>query len=330
MSEKKTILSGVQPSGILTLGNYIGALKNWQRLQDEFNSFFMVVDLHAITVRQKPEELRQRVLDVLALYVACGIDPKKSTLFIQSHVTEHAQLSWVLNCYTYLGELSRMTQFKDKSKKNEDNINAGLFTYPVLMAADILLYQADVVPVGEDQRQHLEIARDIAQRFNSINSDTFKVPEPYIPKVGARIMSLQEPDKKMSKSDANINSFISLLDGPDVILKKFKRSVTDSENIIKYSEEKLGIKNLMSIYSSMTGKSIEEIELEFEGKGYGMFKQAVAESVISGLSPIQTEFKRLQADRVYLESIYKDGAQKARAVASKTLKDVYDKVGFIV
>jgi tryptophanyl-tRNA synthetase len=326
---KKVILSGIQPSGCLTLGNYIGALKNWSQLQDEYNCFYMVVDLHALTVRQYPAQLRERVLDTIMQYVACGLDPDKNTLFIQSHVSAHAELAWILNCYTYLGELSRMTQFKDKSKKHQDNINVGLFAYPVLMAADILLYQADLVPVGEDQRQHIEITRDVAQRFNGIYGQTFKVPEGYMPKMGARIMSLQDPSNKMSKSDENPNGYIALLDEPDVIMKKFKKCVTDSDNTIKYSDEKPGIKNLISIYSSLTGASIEQIEKEFDGKGYGTFKQAVAEVVIEALRPIQEKYKQMKSNEDYFRKIYAQGAQKAEAMASKTIKDVYEKVGLI-
>ena len=274
MEDKKRIFSGVQPSGHLTIGNYLGAIKNWVELQDDYDSFYCIVDLHALTVRQDPKELRRRSLSVFALYLACGLDADKNTIFVQSHVSAHAELAWILNCYTYMGELSRMTQFKEKARRHKDNINAGLFTYPVLMAADILLYQAHLVPVGADQKQHLEITRDIAQRFNSIYGDVFVIPEAYIPKVAARIMNLQEPTKKMSKSDENENAFISMLDTSDVIMRKFRRAVTDSEAQVRYDEEnKPGISNLMNIYAAVTGKSYEEIEQEFDGKGYGDFKR---------------------------------------------------------
>ncbi len=327
---KKIIFSGVQPSGNLTLGNYIGAIKNWVSLQDEYNCIYCIVDLHALTVRQNPTELRQRSRSLLALYIACGLDPEKNILFVQSHVSAHAELAWILNCFTYMGELNRMTQFKEKARKHSDNINAGLFTYPVLMAADILLYQTDLVPVGNDQKQHLEITRDIAQRFNNIYGEVFKIPEPYIPEVGARIMSLQEPEKKMSKSDENENAYISLLDPPDVIMRKFKRAVTDSEMVIRYDEEnKPGISNLMSIYASVTGKSFEEIEAEFEGKGYGDFKKAVGEAVVETLKPIQEKHKELMADRAYLDEVMKSGAEAANRLANRTLRKVYRKVGLI-
>ncbi len=329
MDNKKTIFSGVQPSGILTIGNYLGAIKNWGAFQNDNNCIFCVVDMHAITVRQVPAELRKRTYETLAIYMACGIDPEKSTLFVQSHVPAHAELAWALNCYTMYGELSRMTQFKDKSKKNADNINAGLFTYPVLMASDILLYQTDLVPVGQDQMQHIELARDIAQRFNQVYSPTFTVPEGFIPKTGARVMSLGDPTKKMSKSDENVNGFVSLLDDRDTIIRKFKRAVTDSDTVVCRGEEKYGINNLMNIYSCFTGKTDEEIVREFEGKGYGDFKLAVGEAVADGLMPIQAEFNRLMADKGYLESIMKQGADTASRIAYKTLAKVYRKLGFV-
>lgn len=324
---KKTILSGVQPSGTLTIGNYLGALRNWSKMQYDYNCFFCVVDLHAITVRQVPAELRQNCLKTLALYLACGIDPEKNTLFLQSHVPAHAELSWVLSCYTMFGELSRMTQFKDKSAKHADNINAGLFTYPVLMAADILLYQPDLVPVGSDQKQHIEIARDIAIRFNNTYSDTFKIPEGYMPTVGTRIMSLADPTSKMSKSDAGDGS-IFLLDPKDVIVKKIKRAVTDSGSGVKFAEGKDGINNLMSIYSAYTEKSFEEIEKEFAGKGYGDFKAAVAEVVADETEKLQKEYNVFINDKAQLDKILIEGAQKASYTAEKTLRKVYRKVGF--
>ena len=328
-SEKKRMLSGIQPSGDLHLGNYLGAIKNWADRVDEYECFYFMADMHTITVRQEPAELRKRSLNQLAQYIACGLDPKKNVLFLQSHVAAHAQLSWVLNCYTMFGELSRMTQFKDKSSKYKDNINAGLFTYPVLMAADILLYQPDYVPVGEDQKQHVELTRDIAQRFNSIYGDVFTVPEPFISKAGARIYGLVSPNDKMSKSDPNGCVFI--MDEPDAILKKFKRAVTDSDtdNPVRYDREnKPGVANLMNIYSTLTGKAYEEIESEFSGKGYGVFKPAVAEVVIDTLKPIRDEAGRLMKDKEYLNSVYKDGAERAAYVANKTLRKVYRKVGF--
>ena len=331
MSDKKRILSAIQPSGALTLGNYVGALKNWVDLQnsDEYDCFYMLADLHTITVRQTAKDLRKNSLDLLALFIAAGLDPEKSPIFFQSHVPEHLQLSWVLSCNTYMGELSRMTQFKDKSQRHADNINAGLFTYPVLMAADILLYQADLVPVGHDQKQHLELTRDIAIRFNNAYSETFVVPDAYIPKLGARIMSLSDPTRKMSKSDTNDNGYILLLDSPDVIARKIKRAVTDSGSEVKRGEGKEGIENLMSIYGAMTGKNMDEIEAEFDGKSYGVFKPAVAEAVIEGLKPIQDKYSRLIADKAYLEQVYKNGAEIAQRVAVKTVSKVYRKVGFI-
>ena len=331
MGEKKRILSGIQPSGALTLGNYVGALRNWVELQktDEYECFYMLADLHTITVRQEAKDIRKNSMDLLALFIAAGLDPEKNPIFFQSHVPAHVQLSWVLNCNTYMGELSRMTQFKDKSRKHEDNINAGLFTYPVLMAADILLYQADLVPVGHDQKQHLELTRDIAQRFNNAYSETFTVPDPYIPKVGARIMSLQDPTQKMSKSDANENGYILLLDPIDTIVKKVKRAVTDSGSEVKRGEGKEGIENLMSIYSAVTGRTMDEIENDFAGKGYGDFKIAVAEAVAEELRPIQERYKELMENKDYLEQVYRNGAEIANRVAMRTISKVYRKVGFI-
>lgn len=327
---KKTIFSAVQPSGDITLGNYLGAIKNWVNLQDEYNCIYSIVDMHAITVRQTPAELRKRSLELLMQYIACGIDPEKAILFIQSHVPAHAQLSWVLSCNTQMGELSRMTQFKDKSKKHADDINAGLFTYPVLMAADILLYKADLVPVGNDQLQHLELARDIANRFNFHYGDVLTVPEAYIPKAGARIMSLQSPESKMSKSDPNPNGFIKLLETKDDTIRKFKRAVTDSDNEIRKSPDKPGISNLLDIYCAVTGKTTEEAEAEFAGKGYGDFKLAVGETVADSLEPIRAKFDQLSKDKAYVEEIYKSGAQQANYIAQRVLGKVYKKVGFIV
>jgi tryptophanyl-tRNA synthetase len=329
MSEKKRIFSGIQPSGALTLGNYLGALKNWVALQDEYECVYCIVDMHAITVPKEPKDLRRNTLEVLANYVACGLDPDKSTLFIQSHVPAHAELAWIMNCFSYFGELSRMTQFKDKSKKNEGNITAALFDYPALMASDILLYMADLVPVGEDQRQHLEFTRDVAQRFNNRFSPTFVVPEPYISKVGAKIMSLQDPTSKMSKSEENVNSFILLSDSPDDIMRKFKRAVTDSTGIVRLSDEQPGIKNMLGMYSKITGESIEAIVNRYEGKGYADFKIDTAEVVIEELRPIREEANRLLGDKEYLQSVYQKGAEKAEVVARKTLRKVYKKVGFI-
>ncbi|MBM6921477.1 tryptophan--tRNA ligase [Phocea massiliensis] len=326
---KQMIFSGIQPTGVPTLGNYIGALRNWTTLQDEYDCIYCIVDEHSLTVRQDPAALRKQILSSYALILACGIDPKKSIAYIQSHVPAHAQLSWILSCYTQFGELSRMTQFKDKSAKHPDNINAGLFTYPVLMAADILLYQTDLVPVGSDQKQHLEIARDIAVRFNNLYGNVFVVPEPYIPKTGARIMSLADPTKKMSKSDENVNGFISILDKPEVIVKKFKRAVTDSDTVVRYAEGKEGINNLMTIYSAVTGTSMDAIEREFEGKGYGYFKEQVGNAVAETLAPIQKEYDRLLADKAYLEACYQEGAAQANRLAMRTLRKVYKKVGFL-
>ncbi len=325
---KKVLFSGMQATGNLTLGNYLGALKNWVTLSDEYECFYSVVDLHSITVRQDPAELRKRARNLLTLYIAAGLDPKKNCIYYQSHVSGHAELSWILNCFTYMGELNRMTQFKDKSAKHADNINAGLFTYPVLMAADILLFQADVVPVGKDQLQHLEITRDIAQRFNGIYGDVFTIPEPYIGKAGAKIMSLQDPLKKMSKSDENPNASILLMDDPDTIIRKFKRAVTDSEACICYRDEQPGIKNLLDIYCACNNKTPEEAVKEFEGKGYGDFKLAVGESVVSILKPVQDEFARLSKDKAYIDSVIKENADKAGYYATKTLRKVQKKVGF--
>jgi tryptophanyl-tRNA synthetase len=325
---KKVIFSGMQATGIITLGNYIGALKNWVKLHEEYECLFSVVDLHSITIRHNPAELRKRSRDLLTLYIAAGLDPDKNIIYYQSHVPAHAELAWILNCYTYMGELGRMTQYKEKSQKHEDNINAGLFTYPVLMAADILLYQTDVVPVGNDQRQHLELARDIAIRFNNLYGDVFKVPEPYFGKVGARVMSLQEPTKKMSKSDENTNAFISVLDEPDVIIKKVKRAVTDSDRVITYSEDKPGVKNLLDIYSAMTGISVEEAVGSFEGKGYGDLKSEVGEAIVEGLRPLQTRYKELSQNKDYINQVIKNNADRAGYLAHKTLRKVKKKVGF--
>ena len=328
--QKKRVLSMIQPTGTFTLGNYLGALKNFVALQDDYECVYALADLHAITVRQEPASFRKNTLQAYAMMLAMGIDLEKSIFFIQSQVPEHAQLAWVLNCYTQFGELSRMTQFKDKSQKHADNINAGLFTYPCLMAADILLYQADYVPIGADQKQHLELTRNIAERFNGLYSPTFTVPDPIIPKHGARIMSLQDPTQKMSKSDDNVNSFITVLDDPDTILRKFKRAVTDSEALVRFDpENKPGVSNLMAIYSTITGKTMEEIEAEFAGKGYGDFKPAVAEAVIAELKPIQERYNQLIADKAYLEQCYKDNAPKAERIARKTLQKVMKKVGYL-
>ncbi|MBQ5318138.1 MAG: tryptophan--tRNA ligase [Oscillospiraceae bacterium] len=326
---KKRIFSGIQPTGTFTLGNYIGAVSHWGKLQEDYDCIYSIVDMHAITVRQDPAKLRQNTLEAYALLLACGVDPKKSIAFIQSHVKSHAEMNWILSCSTQFGELSRMTQFKDKSQKHPDDINAGLFTYPVLMAADILAYKADLVPIGADQKQHLELARNIAQRFNNKYGELFTVPEPYIPKVGARVMSLQDPEKKMSKSDENPNACIFILDEPDVIIRKFKRAVTDSEAVVRYADEKPGISNLMSIYSVVTGKDYASIEREFDGKGYGDFKLAVGEAVADHLKPVRDEFARLIADKAYLKECYTAGAQMALNVSRKTVAKAYRKVGFV-
>lgn len=325
---KKRIFSGIQPSGQLTLGSYMGAIKNWVALQETYECVYCIVDMHAITVRQNPSELRRRTLEQLAQYLACGLDPKENIMFVQSHVPQHAELSWILGCYTQFGELSRMTQFKQKSQQHADNITAGLFTYPVLMAADILLYQADLVPVGEDQRQHVELCRDIAQRFNSVYSNTFILPEAFIPKMGARIMSLGDPTSKMSKSDPD--GCVYMMDRPEDIQRKFKRAVTDSETLVKYDKEnKPGVSNLLTIYCAATGKTLAEAEADFANQGYGVFKPAVGEAVVELMRPIREESERLMADKAYLESIYREGAQRAQQLANKTLSKVQRKVGFL-
>lgn len=327
--DKKIILSGIQPSGVLTLGNYLGAVKNWADLQNEYDCYYCVVDMHAITVRQDAAALRKRCADTLALILAAGVDPKQNTVFVQSHVPAHAELAWVLGCYTYMGELQRMTQFKDKSVRHAENINAGLFTYPVLMAADILLYSADLVPVGVDQKQHLELARDIAIRFNNLYGDVFTVPEPYIPKAGAKVMSLQEPEKKMSKSDPNPNAFVAMLDAPDVIRAKVKRAVTDSEAEIRFCpEEKPGVSNLLSIYAAVKGVPVEAAEKEFAGLGYGALKTAVADAVISVLEPLQNRYHRIRADKAYLNEVMQEGAARAARSANRIVSKVYRKIGF--
>ena len=328
--KKKVIFSAIQPSGTITLGNYLGALRNWVKLQDEYNCVFAVADLHAITVRQEPKKFRENILNAYALLLACGIDPEKSPFFIQSHVHTHAELAWILNCYTQFGELSRMTQFKDKSQKHADNVNAGLFAYPSLMAADILLYQADLVPVGADQKQHLELARNIAERFNGIYGNTFTIPDGYIPKVGARVMSLQEPTRKMSKSDENTNSWVAVLDNPDTIMKKFKRAVTDSEAVVRVGEGKDGINNLIGIMSAVTGKTPDEIAIEFEGKGYGDFKTAVGEAVIEELRPIQEKFNEYINNKDYLAEQYRKGAEFALKISQRTLDKAMKKIGYIL
>ena len=328
MEAKKRIFSGIQPSGELTLGSYMGALKNWVSLQDEYDCLYCIVDMHAITVRQVPADLRRRSVAQLAQYIACGLDPEKNIMFIQSHVPQHAELSWVLGCYTQFGELSRMTQFKDKAKKHADNITAGLFTYPVLMAADILLYQSDLVPVGDDQRQHVELCRNIAQRFNNWFPDTFTLPEAFVPKMGARIMSLGQPENKMSKSEPD--GCVFLMDKPEDIMRKFKRAVTDCETAVRFDQEnKPGISNLLTIYCAATGKTMAEAEAEFADQGYGVFKPAVGEAVVELLRPIQEEANRLMADKAYLESVYQKGAERASALANRTLRKVYKKVGFV-
>ena len=330
--EKKIIFSATQPSGKITLGNYLGALRNWVSLQEDYHALYCVADEHAITVRQDPAALRRQTLELYAQFIACGLDPEKSTIFIQSHVPQHAELAWTLNCYTMYGELSRMTQFKDKSAAHADNVNAGLFTYPSLMAADILLYQTDLVPVGEDQRQHVELTRNIAQRFNGIYGEVFTMPEAYIPKVAARVMSLSEPDKKMSKSSTNENSYILVMDPPEVILRKFKRAVTDSEGGVYRSPDKPGVSNLIEIYAAVTGKSPEAVEQEFSGQGYGAFKPAVGEAVVEALRPIREETQRLLADKAYLESLYRQGAEKAAAMEGliSEVKAKGDTIGGII
>ncbi len=326
---KKVLFSGMQATGNITLGNYMGALKNWIALNNDeaYQCLYCVVDLHSLTIRQDPAELRKRARTLLSLYIAAGLDPVKNCIYYQSHVSGHAELSWILNCFTYMGELNRMTQFKDKAAKHADNINAGLFTYPVLMAADILLFQTDVVPVGIDQKQHLEITRDIAERFNSIYGEVFTIPEPYIGKIGAKIMSLQEPDKKMSKSDENVNATIYLMDDADTVIRKFKRAITDSDNEIRYTDDKPGIKNLIDIYSAVTDKTPAEVEKEFDGKGYGDFKLAVGEAVNSVLRPIHARMEELTKDKAYVDGIIKDNAEKANYYAAKTLRKVQKKIG---
>lgn len=327
--KKKTAFSAIQPSGTITLGNYLGALRNWVDMQEEYDCIYALADLHTITVRQDASAMRKNILDAYASILACGIDPEKSLFFIQSHVHTHAELAWVLDCYTQFGELSRMTQFKDKSAKNADNINAGLFTYPCLMAADILLYQADAVPVGADQKQHIELTRDIATRFNGLYGNVFKIPEGFIPKNGARVMSLQDPLKKMSKSDSNVNGCVHLLDSADVIMKKFKRAVTDSEAVVRFGDGKDGINNLMGIYSAVTGKSLEEIENEFSGKGYGDFKTAVGEAVVEALRPVRERYEHLIKDKAYLEECYKKSAETALRISRRTMSKVMKKIGFV-
>jgi len=329
MEDKKRLFSAVQPSGVLTLGNYIGAIRNWKLLMDQYDCIYSLADLHTLTVKQVPAELRSHSYELAALYIACGIDPEKCILFVQSHVPAHAELTWILNTVTYPGELQRMTQFKDKSKSHADNVNMGLMDYPVLMASDILLYQADLVPVGADQKQHLEITRDLAIRFNSRYSDTFTVPEPYIAKAGAKIMSLQDPEKKMSKSDSNVNAFISMNDDRDTIIRKFKRAVTDSDTDIRASESKPGITNLLTIYSIVTGKTVQDAEKEFEGKGYGDFKIAVGEAVADLIDPIRAEKDRILSDKAYLDGVFSKGAMQAERIAYKTLSKVYRKVGLV-
>ena len=324
---KKRIFSGIQPTGVLTLGNYIGALRNFKLLEDEYDCLYSIVDLHAITVRQNPAELRKACLRTMSLFLASGLDPEKNIIFFQSHVHQHAELGWILDCFTYMGELSRMTQFKDKSKKHADNINAGLFTYPTLMAADILLYQTDLVPIGADQKQHLELARDIAERFNALYSDTFVVPDGYFPKVGARIMSLQEPTRKMSKSDPE-DTYIAMLDKPDVIRKKMRRAITDSENSVRFDpENKPGVTNLLSILSALTGEDVEALAAQYDGRGYGVFKDAVADAVIAALEPIQKRYDEISADKAYLEQVMTQGAERASRLAARTMTKVRRKVG---
>lgn len=328
---KKRIYSAIQPSGQLTLGNYLGALRNFPKLQGDYDCVYCIANMHSLTVRQDPEQLKERIYSLLALYLACGLDPEKNVLYLQSHVHEHAELAWILNCYTYNGELSRMTQFKDKSSKHADNINAGLFTYPVLMAADILLYQSDFVPIGQDQKQHLELSRDIADRFNKLYGQTFVIPNPLISRQGARIMSLQDPDKKMSKSDTNTSNFVLIVEDPASIMKKFKKAVTDSEAEVRYDEEnKPGVSNLINIYASVTDKSVPDVEKEFEGARYGEFKMAVGQAVIDALAPVREKYEELMGDKGYLEKVLKEGREKASAIASVTLRDVYEKVGFVV
>ena len=327
--KKKIVFSAIQPSGTITLGNYLGAVRNWVAMQDEFSCIYALADLHTITVRQEPAQFRKNIMDAYASILACGIDAEKSLFFMQSHVTTHAQLAWLLNCYTQFGELSRMTQFKDKSAKHADNVNAGLFTYPTLMAADILLYQADMVPVGADQKQHLELSRNIAERFNGIYGNVFKVPEPYIPKNGARVMSLQDPTKKMSKSDENVNACITLMDSPETIMKKFKRAVTDSEAKVRYAEGKDGINNLMTIYSAVTGLTFEQIERDFDGKGYGDFKTAVGEAVVEELRPVKERYEKYIADKSYMLECCHKADEAAQKFSQRTLDKAMKKIGFV-
>ncbi len=329
MDKKKVVYSGIQPTGCLTLGNYIGAVSNWLTMQEEYDCIYGIADLHALTVRQVPSEFRKTALGFFAQYIAMGLDPKKSILYFQSHVPQHTELTWILNCFTYVGEASRMTQFKDKSQKHIDNINMGLMDYPVLMAADILLYQADLVPVGIDQKQHLELTRDIAMRFNSLYSPTFAVPEAYIPKQGAKICSLSDPTAKMSKSDPDTNATISIIDKPEVIMNKIKRAVTDSEPHVEYREDKPGISNLLTIFSGVTGESIESLVEQYRDKGYAVFKNAVGEAVVEKLRPVKVEYEKLIADKEYLMSVAREGAERAQRIAYKTLAKVYRKVGLV-
>ena len=326
--KKKVVLSAIQPTGTPTLGNYLGALKNWKNMADDYECYYAVADLHSITVRPEPAQLRRKTLEMYAFLLAIGLDPEKNTVFVQSHVSAHAQLGWILTCYTQFGEAARMTQFKDKSEKHPENVNVGLFAYPMLMAADILLYQANYVPIGVDQKQHLEITRNIADRFNGLYGETFTLPEPFIGKTGAKIMSLQEPTKKMSKSDTNVKAFISVLDDTDTIVRKIKSAVTDSEARVHYAQGKDGVNNLMGIYSCCTGKDFAEIEKEFDGKGYGDFKTAVAQAVAAELAPVRDEFNRLIADKSYLNACMEAGAQKAARVANRTLRKAMKRVGF--
>ncbi|RRD96221.1 tryptophan--tRNA ligase [Clostridiales bacterium COT073_COT-073] len=327
--KKPVIYSGIQPTGVITIGNYFGAVKNWTQLPEQYDCYYSIVDLHSITVRQEPKKLRENTKNLLAFYIAAGLDPKQNILYLQSSVRQHAELAWILNCFTYMGELSRMTQFKDKSQKHGENINAGLFTYPVLMAADILLYQTDLVPIGDDQKQHLELARDIAIRLNNEYSGLFKVPEAYYGKVGARIKSLQEPEKKMSKSDENVNAFISVLDEPAQIRNKIKRAVTDSLGEVNYTDDQPGVKNLLDIYICSTKETKEQALEKFAGQGYGYLKEETANALIAELEPIQKEFARIVADKAYLEEILKENGQKAAYNAEKTLRKVKKKVGFL-
>ncbi len=329
LDDKKTIFSGIQPSGFVTLGNYLGAINNWIKLQNDYNCFYCIADLHTITVRQEPAKFRKTAVELLMQYIAAGLDPEINIIYCQSHVHQHAELSWILSCFTYMGELQRMTQFKEKSQKHSDNINAGLFTYPVLMASDILLYQTELVPVGEDQKQHLEITREIASRFNKIYGDVFKIPEVYIPKAGARVMALQDPSKKMSKSDENANNTVAIMDKPEIIMSKFKKAVTDSENEVRFSETKPGVSNLINIYCAVTGNTIEQTEKEFSSGGYGVFKKAVGEAVVAKLEPIQKKFYDLQNNKDYIDTIIKNNTERASYVAEKTIRKVKKKIGFL-